>query len=402
MKRDNTLPDLVRIMEKLNDQNLSLTRLIPYHATCIEDMADDAIAAIRKLLAKPEIRSCRIPLVVDFKNMTQPEYWLNNSFFSKLEKKRGEALKEKLTLMAGLLKQLELKIKLVDPAYAERFIKRMMNICSKRIQVTDYDVWKAEHRNYTSDMLWTQQVQLTLDMLKCGVLEHDYPPSGEETQQVRLDLLQPGLESGTELTKEIIDECAKLRRYSYWEGKYMFMIDYHKLYLYLFRTCFEKLTKEQRLKLFEYDIQLQKIHEDLAELLPELKKCLRKEVPVQEEQNYFAIVKNVSVLLQQEDIKAMRTDKRYHDAWLETMLNDLMASEWGEVIAQEWRIKSKTLKLKCKITGAIKDAGVLDGSYQGIAAKLDHEGLPAETLANYMGSGKNEPYFDWICEYVRG
>jgi len=60
-------------------------------------------------------------------------------------------------------------------------------------------------------------------------------------------------------------------------------------------------------------------------------------------------------------------------------------------------------QLKCKIIGAMKDAGLLKSDYQTIAEKIDMGNeLPAETHANYMGYGKAQPYFEWICDNVKG
>ena len=54
------------------------------------------------------------------------------------------------------------------------------------------------------------------------------------------------------------------------------------------------------------------------------------------------------------------------------------------------------------IIGAIKDAGVLNATYQTIAERMDMGSeLPYSTLAQYMGYGKDQPFFDWICEYVK-
>ena len=53
--------------------------------------------------------------------------------------------------------------------------------------------------------------------------------------------------------------------------------------------------------------------------------------------------------------------------------------------------------------GAIKDAGILKSDYQTIAEKMDMgNNLPAKTHAEYMGYGKAQPYFEWICDNVKG
>ena len=48
---------------------------------CVDELADDAIILVQRLLDKPEIRSCRIPLVIDFKKMTDLDYWLMSKLF---------------------------------------------------------------------------------------------------------------------------------------------------------------------------------------------------------------------------------------------------------------------------------------------------------------------------------
>ena len=49
------------------------------------------------------------------------------------------------------------------------------------------------------------------------------------------------------------------------------MINHQLIYTYLFSQCFEKFTKRQRMALYEYDVQLRMIHEDVMRLKPELK-----------------------------------------------------------------------------------------------------------------------------------
>jgi hypothetical protein len=98
----------------------------------------------------------------------------------------------------------------------------------------------------------------------------------------------------------------------------------------------------------------------LATINPKYAKYLNNNAS-KERGNYFAIVKNLTEALAKEWFWNLRTDKKYSKEWIEAFLNDLMASEWGETIAQEWKVKSKRLKLECKITGTLIDAGVLEG-----------------------------------------
>ncbi len=144
------------------------------------------------------------------------------------------------------------------------------------------------------------------------------------------------------------------------------------------------------------------IHQDMVKLRPELAKHLVNETIQKEEKNYFAIVKNLSEKLMKDWFWDFRTDKKYSRSWIENFLNALMESEWGDAIFKEWRRESSRLKLVCKIIGSLIDANVLDVSYNAVAPMLNQGELPSDTLANYIGLGKKQDYFTWICEYVRG
>lgn len=395
MRRNETLSTLAQIMKACNDMNLpSDKRVINHYAKCIEEMADDAIDKIQKLLEKPEIRSFRIPLIVNFDTMTNAYYWLNCKIFGKLPKERSHHIKEKLMSMAGLLKALELKMKKVNAAYAEAFIKRMISISKAKIHVTDYDIWKAQHPYYDPDMLLDYQIQLTTKLLLEGVLEHDDKPKGKELQAVRVDLVKEGLEDGTELPDDFANECAKLKRYSYWMGSYRFMIDYQKIYRSQFIKNFDKLTMKQRMLLFDYDVQMKQIHEDLERLL-------NGNTTNKERKYEFAIVNSLSRMINTDWFYNARTDKKYDAEWVTNFLNDLMTSSLGSKIDEEWDHANKRPFLKAAIIGGLYEAGVIKGSKLSIAKAVINGSLSEnKNFGVYMYKAKKEGYCDWICEYV--
>ncbi len=121
-----------------------------------------------------------------------------------------------------------------------------------------------------------------------------------------------------------------------------------------------------------------------------------------EEQNLFAPQKHLQELLRQKWFKELRTNDDYDAAWTDVFVEALMASEWKDGIANDWAIKGerkKTTQIKGFVVGLLKDNGVLKGSYDGIASKV---GLtePSRTFSRYMSQGKNQPYADWVNEYV--
>ena len=118
--------------------------------------------------------------------------------------------------------------------------------------------------------------------------------------------------------------------------------------------------------------------------------------------NYFAPTKNLKVLMTEEWFSMLTVDEnRFTATWIHDFVDALMASEWRDQIAADWAVADKRLGLKCMIVGALKDAGVIRGSYNAIAKLLDMEGENPATLAKYMGMGKKQGFADWIDAYVK-
>ena len=270
MRRKETLIYLARVMENCNVQDLQCECVYMHCSMCVNELADDAIGKVQRLLSKPKIRSCRIPLAIDFERMTDLDYWMKSKLFCVAPVSRSEALREKITKLVNMLKALQRKMLQVDTDYAEQFFKRMTARLAKSAHNLDYELWRLRHKYPTMKQLEQQQVQLTANMLIEGILAYDEMPTGDEIAEVRLDLVRKCLKHGQQLPDGFDVECAKLRRYSYWKGEHLFMIDYPLICTYLFSHCFEKFTNKQRIALYEYDMQLKMIHEDIVRLEPEL------------------------------------------------------------------------------------------------------------------------------------
>lgn len=123
-----------------------------------------------------------------------------------------------------------------------------------------------------------------------------------------------------------------------------------------------------------------------------------------EELNLFAPKKHLQELLKGAWFAEVRTAEKYDAAWTDGFMEALMASEFGEGIARQWAVKGareKKNQLKGYVVGLLKDAGVLRGSYDAIAARV---GITSEarTFSRYMGKGKRQPYAEWVREYVAG
>ena len=260
MAKLNQLVLLENMLETYDAMNLKDANITSFQGVCTENLVDEINSKLRKLLVSKTRLTARNVLLANYKTMTQPAYWLKSKLFKDLPQATGKMLREKVEQMVELLNELMLKIVNVDDEYAATFFKKLRTAYGKR-RISKYELWKAQLPEVTKERLLEYQVQLTADMLMMGVLQYDQMPTDGELEKVDLEKVQQKLRYGMEVPQWFRAECAKLRRYSHWEGP-MFMIDYQKLRRYMFQH-FGELTQEQRIALFEYDVQLAMIHKDM-------------------------------------------------------------------------------------------------------------------------------------------
>lgn len=236
--------------------------VIEKQGVCIEELVDDITTRLNRLLESKTRLSMRNVLLANFETMTTAKHWLKSRLFSDLPKEKSRVLRDKIEQMVELLKRLMLKIIDVEDEYADRFLKRVKEIYYKQ-RITDYEIWKKKYRP-TFARLTQYQAELTAEMLGKGILAYDETPSGEEMEGVDMVRLRKKLKKGRELTEDFEEECAKLRRYSHWEGE-MFIIDYPLLKNYLLWN-FGKMTHDQHIDMYHYNLQMQMIHEDMKRM----------------------------------------------------------------------------------------------------------------------------------------
>lgn len=119
-----------------------------------------------------------------------------------------------------------------------------------------------------------------------------------------------------------------------------------------------------------------------------------------EELNMFAPAKQLKVMLGEEWFGIHSTDKRFDKAWTEQFIDRLMASPHGRGIAIEWSNKKKRDFLRGCIVGLLKEGGVLKGSMDSIARST---GVCENyrTFSKYMGQSVQEPYAEWVLNYIK-
>ena len=266
MAKLNQLVLLENMLETYDAMNLKDANITSFQGVCTENLVDEINSKLRKLLVSKTRLTARNVLLANYKTMMQPAYWLKSKLFKDLPQATGKMLREKVEQMVELLNELMLKIVNVDDEYAATFFKKLRTAYGKR-RISKYELWKEQWTAVTKERLLEYQVQLTADMLMMGVLQYDQMPTDGELEKVDLEKVQQKLRYGMEVPQWFRAECAKLRRYSHWENE-RFVIDYQKLRRYMFQH-FGELTQEQRIALFEYDVQLAMIHKEMERLTPE-------------------------------------------------------------------------------------------------------------------------------------
>ena len=265
MAKLSQLLTLECMLDAYDSLNIKDSWIIERQGVCIVELLDIINPKLKRLINSKTRLSCRNVLVANFETMTNTAHWLKSKLFIDLPKALGKALREKIVQMVDLLKALMVKIIDVDE-FAKEFFERLKKRYWKG-RTTDYELWKARQSKLTIERLTEYQAELTANMLIMGILKFDEAPSGQEMEGVDMEKLRKKLKDGKVLPDGFEMECAKLRRYSHWEGD-RFMIDYKLLRKYLY-CFFGKLTSEQHIKMFEYDVQMKQIHEDIERLRKE-------------------------------------------------------------------------------------------------------------------------------------
>ena len=188
---------------------------------------------------------------------------------------------------------------------------------------------------------------------------------------------------------------SELRKMVDWQDGYLVVMP-HRIGQHFYMSRHEENAKSHRTNLLKY---LHKI--DMVQ--QERRRLLESEMPgadaLNPQLNYFAPAKNLKALLAEEWFEIHRTDKRFDGQWTEALVNALMRSEHKDYIATEWGKDKRQDFIRGCLLGLLKEGGVIKGSMDSIARSAnvcDNY----RTFSKYMGQCRQEPYADWVLEYV--
>lgn len=137
----------------------------------------------------------------------------------------------------------------------------------------DYDKWKEEHDWHDLQTLKDKRTQEILKVLKSGVFSHDVVPVKRDIANSIITIEEEAIEDGEEIPDNISTECARMSKYVSMKEDIL-CLDYVKLGKYVYKH-YSQLEEGEKDSLIYFDIILYKIHEDMAECKPKLKKYLK-------------------------------------------------------------------------------------------------------------------------------
>ena len=159
----------------------------------------------------------------------------------------------------------------------------------------------------------------------------------------------------------------------------------------------EESAKGHRNAFLKYMHKIELVQQERRKLL---ESATQGEQTTNQALNYFAPTKNLKVLLNEEWFEIHRTDKRYDQRWAEEFVNVLMKSEHRDYLATEWSKDKRQDYIRGCVLGLLKEGGVIKGSMDSIARSAnvcDNY----RTFSRYMGQCRQEPYAEWVLDYLR-
>lgn len=307
---------------------------------------------------------------------------------------------DKLLVLIDLIKLIDSTI---QDAPASLYENNFPNIMKRYNWTEVEEEYQKEKKRNCVTMEWLQEKQegVLKDALELNIMQYAAEPSTQYLESVDYDFHRSFLPcSYTPPTfyKEAYAKIMKLAK----RVKGLFIPNLGE-YGKHFAPILYNFRPEQKQAIFGVIKKMELIHKDMAKKDEELGQYLdfEKEDPICDDKN-FAFKKNMKELLYKQWFGKVKTDKRYDKKWIDAFVEDLMNSEWCNIIEEEWRKSDKRLSLKANIIGCLKVAGVIDGSNLSIASAIVKDSdIDIKTFASYIGRGAKRPFCEWIVEYPK-
>ena len=148
-------------------------------------------------------------------------------------------------------------------AYAEFYQKRKLEYDEVPVRKS-YRLWKLSVGKLTSKKLKYKQTETVAIALKKGIMKYADKPTHEEILEVDMERVKQELPEDYELPEDFNIRCAQFRTFISWEHNILHILynDYGR-YIY---NCIDKFTAEELMTIYELDMMLYLIHQDMMKL----------------------------------------------------------------------------------------------------------------------------------------
>ena len=269
--------------------------------------------------------------------------------------------------------------------------------------ISNYQEQKRKIRKVSVTGLKYIRADAIIKALKNGVMRHDSRVRVQELKDLNEEKIVPYLSSEEDWDDNIKGEFAKFKRHVIIEQD-IILIDRTTFGPYAIDNM-GKFSMDEKKAIFEIEAILDLVNKDLVAQNPKLQAIINKHRPQPKDLNRFAPGKNIKHILTLPGATALITDrKKYTDQWLDNYVDALMASKYGEGIAKDWEDSNKRNKIPALIAGPLVKAGVYGCSNAELARGIrkDHDfHVSTDSYASYMGCKKEQPYLEWVLDYVK-
>ena len=164
--------------------------------------------------------------------------------------------------MADMLKKVHQKIEEAPFTLYGNFFRYQKSLCDIQPVQAEHVRWKRDVGCLTYDLLKDRQTFIVAQFLIKKVLRFTQEPSQREIDQENLDKVRRHLPYGYVLPEDFPICCARFRRFITWNGDIL-KINYDLYGNYLFQYYYD-LSDEERQSIFQFDMMLQLIHQELT------------------------------------------------------------------------------------------------------------------------------------------
>ena len=360
---------------------------------------------------------CKEVLCLDIKKLTNENYWLRgrmqNDMTAYSRKKLIEynleyadfettaelwyEFKKAILLMVSLLRKVDKAF--YNPAHLESLIQRMRARHNEAFVISKYEQKKEEHGDLSMQALKEIQAEVIADFVSTDMMRHEHEPSPDDLEKTKTEYMKSMLPWNYPYPKDFDKMLAKTMEYIV-KKKEILIVNRYRVMKYYFDHYYD-FAMTQAYALFETEMMLNLIHQDMVKLKPELSVYLPTSVIGSlEGTKYFSPYKLIATMLQNEWFKELRTDEKYGFNWAERFAEGLVRSEHGHFIADNW--KENNWKIMGYVLGCLKMAGVINNkvSNDQIARKAAIM-KKSRSFGKYIGKESQEqPYSEWIINNV--